>query len=40
MMDFSTVCFRSRQAQQQMHSLGLMGLAHKVSGVRHDGPGL
>ena len=39
-MDFSTVCFRSRQAQQQMQSVGLMGVAHKVSRVRHDGPGL
>ena len=40
-MECFTVCFRSRQVQQQMHSLGsLMALAHKVIRVSHDGPGL
>ena len=37
----SALVIRSRQVQQQIHSLGLvMALVHKVSRVSHDGLGL
>ena len=37
----SALVIRSRQVQQQMHSLGsLMGIAHKVIRVSCDGPSL